>query len=395
MTILYRFCLLFFFTLSVFSQKPKNEKVEIKYLQLPEQPLETNLKTYNLRITNYSSLPIPNQDIIHEKLVLNGYQYLKTEPDFIIDINLESFESKAYVTTYKGNGFTAGSQKFIYVLEGEIRAATQITTPVDGAKFYRSDLKNIDDFTSKIDSKQVFDNEADAKKALEKEKKAGLASLSKTMADQFLGFMNTYINDQHGYQEKSDRLPIWTIQSKKHDYTALQEAKANYVEAMEFMNTENQKASIPLLTKAIDLWKKEILEFVPNDKGARISSKNIGAIYLNLSQAYIWLSKFDEASSYLEKSRGSKGQALWKPVIEKLLVQQKKGFDQNKKLVENTLEISKELPPLPITYSEHFAFPENPYCISENLNPHQKGFRLKTIYYYEKRRNVRSGQKKI
>jgi hypothetical protein len=53
------------------------------------------------------------------------------------------------------------------------------------------------------------------------------------------------------------------------------------------------------LHAAIDVWKEEIGNYVPNDKKARISAVQAGLLFLNIAEAYLWMQDWGECSQAL------------------------------------------------------------------------------------------------
>lgn len=368
----------FFITLFILSisnlgyaQQSKTNKDELSYQISAFTPLEKELKTYGLEFENKTELEIPSQ----EEFISNfgTYERVSSSPDFIIKLQLNSYTPESYVTTYKGNAMGAGTeQKYNYVFKAKVTANIKIYTPKDYANFYQSGFKNVGDFNIVNESTEIFSSESDAKAALAKVEKEGTKSIKEKTQKMFVSFVDKYLNRQFIGESKKEYLPLWTIKSKKLDYSEIDKAYQIYQEATKNIYPLSEESSV-LLVEAIDIWKKAIEELDPSNKKARISVKNVGGLYLNVAIANIWLNQYDEANTYFEKGQKSKGNEMWKPVIKTLLTNRAIGFKQNILKEKGQLNITKDFSEAPRVYPEDFKLTDTKWRLKAMTELSQRG----------------------
>ncbi|AUP80795.1 hypothetical protein [Flavivirga eckloniae] len=379
------FFVFFICFISITAQNTKSNKIEIAYTQLPTHPLEKDIKSYKLAFKNQSAIDFSGVFNPESKISIDGFEKKLVDPDFTVHIDISGFESKSYVTTNKTGGLGASAtQTYVYIIEGILQASTYIYDSRDGSTYYLDELKNIDELTIQNRSKQSYNTEDEAKKALNLAKKKELNLLNEAVKKQFLSFISMYLNTKHGYSLKKEHYPIWSIKSKKFDYAKIDEAASNYNQAVVQISADGTPQSAKdLLKKSVLIWEDAVKQYDPNNKKARISTKNVGALYLNLVMANVWLQDFDKASLYFDKAKKAKGQFVWKPVIEKLLYTQKAGIEQDELRKKGALVIEKL----------ETTDPNKKSYATDFLVSNQK-YRLKGVYFYEKRdRNAYSRRK--
>jgi hypothetical protein len=104
---------------------------------------------------------------------------------------------------------------------------------------------------------------------------------------------------------KAEDLQIFTIDSKKFDYTDFNEASNNFIAATSTPDISTD-ANKEIILKSIAVWTKNLGEYTPDKKG-KISDKNIDEIQFNLAMGYLAIGDGEKFSEFWKKCIDTKG----------------------------------------------------------------------------------------
>jgi hypothetical protein len=351
------------FSFAVFGQKTDVEKIKTTFLQLPKAPLPKNVKSYDLRIVNNSGITLPADYAVGSMLKLEGFERKAQNPDVTLVISVEKVTPESKVLSKM---VSPGTTSYFYVVSSRVDVTTRFLTGDTQYEFYRT--SNFDQDMSSSFESTFFPNEQAAKQALANDKDAP-DKVFKQSIDKTFMMLRDILNTNHGFAQITEYFPVWTIKSKDFDYADIDKAKELYLKSMadvskSTLSEDNRKS----LQEAVDIWTKNVNEYKPGEKNARISDKNIQELYMNLAMGNIWLQNFADAKKYFELGAKEKGLNQWKAVINTLLTNAEQGFNQNLLREKDQLNIAMQM-------SEFYSAPD--FKIDQNA------FRIKYIEYYD------------
>jgi YD repeat-containing protein len=361
-------CFALFVSVVLFGQKTDGERIDVTYRQFPQKPLETSVNDYKIKVFNAAGAPLPPMDVITRSLKLNGFVVSNDNPDVILALSIDEF--KPYVQVLP-KLTTGGPTMYVYKTIVNMKASIRFLTADTRYEYYK-----IDDFGTPLGysaESQPVATEQEAKKMVDVDRSL-LERASKQCMDQALSDIGSAINNYFGYAPRTDPFPVYSIKSKDFDYAEVDHAKDVYIQAMKQFSisgptAENKK----LLDEAVAIWTKNVAEYNPGDKKARISKKNILELYMNLTLANVWLNNFPDAKKYFALAVEEDGLNGVKMSVDRLLTSMAEGYRQNALREENKLSITRK-------ESELYCAPE---FILEN-HP----FRIKYIEYYDNPKKI-------
>ncbi|PRX53233.1 hypothetical protein [Flagellimonas meridianipacifica] len=330
---------MFIFSSPSYSQKVARNKIPVSYVQKPLKPLGKGVKQYALKFTNTTGITNITQESISQSVQLEGFEYNQGAPT-VIEVYLKG--SKISVKPELDKSAGSPQQKYYRnVARVELDASVRFYDREEKVSFYKQSFTNNSDFVFQVSSKSLFTTEEQAKADLSNEKEKLEKELSSKLATDFPIYLNNYLNEQHGYVKLEQTFPVASMKSKSHDYAELDKIQSTYEDAIADYNKNGLTPGVQnIIEECINVWKTSAGQLDTKNKKAKINTKNVGAIYLNLALAYTWLEDFEQASTYLELSNASKGNAFWKSQSTKLIERLKKGHEQNQLLETGNLEIA-------------------------------------------------------
>lgn len=311
-TILFIFIIILFTTNITWGQKPNTKTVWVDYIQPPEQPLNSNIKTYYSEVTNGSDKFQFSISKERSRIILQGYEKIdsREEADLIISFKINSTNTEGEV------------KKVVYEKTLEDKTKVKKTGgkySVDSYLSYSISFKDAKNYTilksengnvaKKTFTSQLFATYGTAVSNYKENKNSVSHDLLREVYEEELTAFISNLNDKYGFPKKRAGIPIARGKGKKHDYSDLENAYNDFAIIGKQFN-ENP-TSIDLKTEinaCIQTWKTAIGEYQPKSKKVRIGDKNVGYINFNLAGAYFILEEWDEAIKYLEIVKSTKGQ---------------------------------------------------------------------------------------
>ena len=303
---------IFSFSISLYGQRPNTKKVTFKYIQPPEFPLPSNVKTYYSQVSNYSTRVTTLNNITPERIIsLDGYKKASflSDADLEIKFSINKASSRNYVqkVNYKekiNDSTYVDRVGGIYIVESTINISTFIKDVLNDRILSSKDgVNRSQKFTSPRYSNYNAAVGARNSNALSDATRAYHALYSASISS----FISS-INSDFGYPVKKTSQPIARGKGKKHDYSDLNKAFDMFSSTLEKYDGSNLTPEIELgILNCIDIWNKAILEFVPKKRKARIGDKIIGELYFNLAYAHFILRDWENVYKKLSKANESKG----------------------------------------------------------------------------------------
>jgi hypothetical protein len=371
------FCVLVM-TAEVYAQKTDSERIKITLTQYPQKPFESSVKSYDVKVVNTSTVQFSTVDITN-KLRIEGLQFDRQHPDVLVVIAIDkvNLSQKVISETPPKDPNTPNvtpATSWFYTLEATMETSLRILSADMKYEYYPHKFNPM---TSTIKS-EPFPTEANAKKALGLYKPAA-GTFNSLMNEAYFTFLD-YANLNFGYRKIKEAVAINTIKSKDFDYADMDQALAKYKSAMEiYANNGLTDDSKNQLSESVAIWEKNVGEYQANDKKARINSKNITEIYLNLVAANIWLNRYEEAQKYLDLSANEKGNNGEKSQLNELIISRKVSYEQNLLREQNKLVLDKKISNL---YSApDFKVTTHPYRIKYQITSFSGGG-TRRVYEY-------------
>lgn len=349
------------YSLFSMAQKPESEKVKITYTRLPLKPLELTTKKVAIKLHNNSGAQMPPKESLLKYLKMDGFQVTNQNPDAILVIVIDKVTpSKQVLSKFMGNNVTS----YFYKVSADMEASVRFLSADTKYEYYRTSKFDNDLSVSKESS--YFPNEKAANDALVNEN--AIENIIRQCFEESVGYMTTYINKNFTYYPVTESFPVYTIKSKDFDYAELDQAQAKYIQAMTQYSTSGLTDDVKTkLNEVIATWAKNIGEYNAEDKKARISSRNILELYMNMTFANIWLRNYPEAKKYFELAVKEKGHGAVKSTLNSLIESGEVGFAQNTLREKNQLNIEK---------AESEMYSAADFRIESNA------YRIKYIEYY-------------
>jgi len=295
--------LFMFINLFSFAQKSDLKSIKISYMQLPLQPLDENIKTYNSVLT--MKVTSENADIDklnNQYLKLSGYEKVEAQEDVLISANFGEFQinkeliTKDVYNVNQGKNVTGYYYKIscVYPVNLNIKSKDGKVifeqTIEHNKKLLNFDFEKWTYSTGELDSKYNTEKAELFNKLKNKCDKKTLSDIKKTLASNY------------SFLPVTKKLKIASGKGKKMDYSDLEKAFQHMEKAFEMISTESTPENVNSeLTKAIAIWEKALKES-SNNKKARINESITTMLYYNISIAYWWMLDFNKAKEYADKA---------------------------------------------------------------------------------------------
>lgn len=302
-------------TLSLSAQNLDRENLPaLKYVRLPLQPLDTTVvKTYKVNVITQDDNPY-TRDLVLSKIGLDGFKRVRdVEADLTITVEVYPF------------------------IHGERTAQTKETkVKKDGVEQTVTTYYYTSDFTGKTTCRiqnaageEIFSQEAGGKQYITgrdcntyKEALAAYNSTKETVVSEtsnnYLTTLRNSMNSQFGYSIATANFMAFKIKPKKFAYDdfnsafPLFQAAVSSYDASKGLSEEQAKN----VMTGIEALQKELAQYVPDDKKARVDKDVASAALYNVCVANFILRKYDEALDALSKAEQIRKGIGWADLME-------------------------------------------------------------------------------
>ena len=216
---------------------------------------------------NLNDYIILNNDVLATQIKLDGFTKGGNNVDIAIDISKINYQDNA--------GQTYANQP------------TTLIVKVNGVEKINSKFFTEYEFISSSPSNNIN------KPLTEKN------NLNKVVA-----FLNSFLNDNFGYQSIKNKIQILSVKNKSAKYDDLEKADIYIKTNLRKLNPQNPEMTQSAMTnmqKGIDIWKATLAKVNFKDKKADFNSKIAEFVYFNLIRLNLALNNKVEAEKYLNE----------------------------------------------------------------------------------------------
>ena len=254
-------CILSILPLLGFSQKVIFDNVKVKYTQLPLYPLSEEIRTYEARLV----IEIPEEmgkpdQLNNQYLKIQGYKKVSDGGDLKIDLVFGKFRlvGKELITDEVYNINAGENMKgYFYKIHCDYPVTLTVITR-DNKEILRQEVKPDKDILDFDFGKWEYSVENLNNKFNEEQGKLLLEKQEKYMKS-VLNQVKNRLNGNYGYPEKSEKIKIASVKSKKINYQDLEIAFGHTEKAFESLtNKDNAEIIHPEFNAAIEIWEKTL-----------------------------------------------------------------------------------------------------------------------------------------
>ena len=295
--------LLLFFTVIVFAQKANMRNIKISYTQLPLQPLDESIKTYNSALSMNVTLKNTDIDMLNNQyLKLYGYKKNKDQSDIFINAKFGEFQINKELITNDVYNINRGENVtgYYYKISCEYPVNFSVTDK-DGKIILEQGIKHDEKLMNKDFGKWTYSiSELDTKVDAKMDK--FFTNLKNKCDKEDLSEIKNVLASNFSYLPVTKKIKIASGKGKKFDYSDLESSFQYMEKAFEMISSESASEDVNTeLNKAIAIWKNALKES-SNNKKARINEPITTMLYYNIGIAYWWTLDFAKAHEYTNKA---------------------------------------------------------------------------------------------
>ena len=299
---------------NLYAQRPNTKKISIPYILQPVNPLDDNIKYYSSSFVNNST----NYQASGLSPKLKGFQLLNEgEVDLNIRfvINSSSFTSIVEKVNYKekiNDSTYVNKVGGVFKVNAKINHSCYLTDKRTDKKL----ISNEGHIERKLFVSSRFSTVQAAIDARNSSAQSRGVSLINDMSRASVIAFERRLNNEYGFPLFYHSIPFARGRGRKHDYSDLEEAFNDFKTFTEIIKSafegenhprfgnftlEMNNEIIAKLNNCITIWKNAIEEYDSKKRKAKIGSKIIDNIYLNLSAAHFLHEDWKEVYETLSK----------------------------------------------------------------------------------------------
>lgn len=299
---------------NLYAQRPNTKKISIPYILQPVNPLDDNVKYYSSSFVNNST----NYQPSGYSPKLKGFQLLNEgEVDLSIRfvINSSSFTSVVEKVNYKekiNDSTYVNKVGGLFKVNAKINHSCYLTDKRTDKKL----IFNEGHIERKLFVSSRFSTIQAATDARNSSAQSRGVSLINDMSRESIKAFERRLNNEYGFPLFYHSIPFARGRGRKHDYSDLEEAFNDFKTVTEIIKSafegenharfgnftlEMSNEITSKLDNCITIWKNAIEEYDSKKRKAKIGSKIIDYIYLNLSAAYFLHEDWEEVYETLSK----------------------------------------------------------------------------------------------
>ncbi len=302
--------------LSLVAQNPNSKRISIEYIQYPNNPLQSNVKTYWSTFVSKSASYVVNVPYSGQ---IGGLQKSLSKNDSDLElkfmINAVSSSGRVEKSNFKKKITDSTSVTIeggVYILE----ATMNFSTGVKDRRNNRDLILTEGQVASKVFKSSVYNSVSEANKAFQNSRRQQAKKLFDQILRESCQLFNLKIMDEFGYRKSKYNMAFVQGRGRKFDYSDLSSAfedmkSANEILKKAFKDDKTKRyenlpdATVLSLTENLDncikIWGSAIQDYIPKKRKTRIGDKIIDHLYLNLSAAYFLKDNWSKASELLTK----------------------------------------------------------------------------------------------
>jgi hypothetical protein len=149
---------------------------------------------------------------------------------------------------------------------------------------------------------QTFTSAGELNKYWNANQNSFLGSIDENLTKGNLNMISKFLDDNYGIKEVKGTEEIYTVNSKKADYSDYKNAYSLILDAFSAYNQlSSRNKGMAMLREVAAIYEKALTESNPDDKKARINADVTAATRMNLAVIYLYLHEFDKVESQLNK----------------------------------------------------------------------------------------------
>ena len=287
----------------MFAQKPDMISIKINYQQLPLQPLEESIVTYNSELSMNVTLENTDLNKLSDRyLKLLGYKKTEDKEDIIIKADFGEFQFNKQLITKDVYNINRGEtvKGHYYEIACTYPVSLSLVSK-DGSTIFHQTIEHSAKLLNFDFGKWTYSiAELDAK--LSAEEKELFTELKNKCDKKALSEIKDELTSNFSTLGVTKKIKIASGKGKKVDYSDLESAFLHMENAIEMISSEFVSEGVNAeLNKAIAIWENALSESSGNKK-ARINEAITTMLYYNIGIAYWWMSDFAKARKYTNKA---------------------------------------------------------------------------------------------
>ena len=294
---------LVFLAVTAFAQKTDMKNIKVSYEQLPLQPLDVSIKTYNSELS--MNVTLENTDLnklSNQYLKLYGYKKVETQEDVLIKVNFGEFQINKELITKDVFNVNEGKNVSGYYYEITCEYPVSFSlTGINGNTIFEQIIQHDEKLMNDDFEKWTYSiAELDTKFNAEKEE--FFTDIKNKCDKKALSSIKSILASNFSYLPVTKKIKIASGKGKKMDYSDLESVFAHMEKAFEMISSGSAADDVNTeLNKAISIW-EVVLKESSKDKKARINEAITTMLYYNIGISYWWMSDFTNAREYTNKA---------------------------------------------------------------------------------------------
>lgn len=256
----------------------------------PQRPFYPILKAPQLH-SEYSN------ELVEQSIALEGFE--KGMGGTLVNINIQPIRDVRIVKNKSGSG---ASTKYKYTCEYVLPIELTLQSPTQGNLIETVILNERKSYKMK-EYKSEFEHEL----YMLDNKDRFFSELELYARRNALSITNTYLNDQAGFVKRTRSTEIYSVKRyKNYEYSDVTNAYSLTVSALQLVaNDRDRSGARAQLEEALKAWETVMEESNTFDNKARINDKISAMIQCNISEIYVWMSRFNEANAMINQVKNS------------------------------------------------------------------------------------------
>ncbi len=298
----------FFVHSLLYAQKISFQTIKFKHIQLPLDPLGDHFKTCRSEVT--IALPENLQkdaSLKNLRINLKGFQSVSRDKkadlrtslkfgDFGL-VNKRRIKDEVYhINT--GSNETGYYDVLTFDYPAELMVSTWDYKVLLHREIHPDSAARILNFGKWTFSEEELSNK------LEQEEEQLRTDIQKKCVQSVMRMARDLVNSQYGYPLVTEHLKIAVVKSKKNSfYSDLKQAEVYMENAFAGSKEYNvTPASEQSIEKSLKIW-ENILHKADADSKGKVSHEMKLTLLTNAAQGYLWIDKFEEAGSWIDRAK--------------------------------------------------------------------------------------------
>lgn len=280
----------------MFAQKPDMRNIKISYQQLPLQPLDKSIVTYNSELSMDVTLENTDLNKLGDRyLKLLGYEKTEDHEDIIIKADFGEFQFNKQLITKDVYNINRGETVKGHYYETVCSYPVSLSlVSKDGSTIFHQTIEHSTKLLNFDFGKWTYSiAELDAKLSTEEEEL--FTELKNKCDKKALSEIKDVLTSNFSTLGVTKKIKIASGKGEKVNYSDLESAILHMENAFEMISSESASEDVNTeLNKAIEIWENALSESSGNKK-ARINEAITTMLYYNIGIAYWWTTDFANA----------------------------------------------------------------------------------------------------